>query len=142
MERLAQNLNVISYHRDNIAQLDASIEHAEAIGSNTLEYSGSTITSKQALEERAQDQKALEECLAENEYVENALRVFTEDDEILPFKRFRPGRQSGKMEMEDKTGKRWSMEYLPAGYKRILYMVIDIAFRSYLLNKGKGSDGV
>lgn len=142
VERLAQSLSVISYHRDNIAQLDASIGRAEASGSNTLEYSGSTITSKQALEERAQDQKALEACLAENEYVENALRVFTEDDEILPFKRFRPGRQSGKLEIEDRNGKRWSVDYLPAGYKRILYMVIDIAFRSYLLNKGKESDGV
>lgn len=142
VERLAQNLNIISYHRENIAQLDVSIGQAEATGSNSVEYSGSTITSKQALEERAQDLKALEECRAENEYVENALRVFTEDDEILPFKRFRPGRQSGKMELEDKNGKRWSVDYLPAGYKRILYMVIDIAFRSYLLNKGKESDGV
>lgn len=142
VERLAQNLSVISYHRENIAQLDASIGQAETTGSNTLEYSGSTITSKQALEERAQNQKALEECQAENEYVANALRVFTEGDEILPFKRFRPGRQSGKMEMEDKNGNRWSVDYLPAGYKRILYMVIDIAFRSYMLNKGKESDGV
>ncbi|MCR5040440.1 MAG: AAA family ATPase [Bacteroidales bacterium] len=142
VDRLAQNLNVINYHRDNIAQLDASIGQAQAAGSNTLEYSGSTITSKQALEERAQDQKAMEECLAENVFVENALRVFTENDEILPFKRFRPGRQNGKIEIEDRNGKRWSVDYLPAGYKRILYMVIDIAFRSYLLNKGKESDGV
>lgn len=142
VERLAQNLNVISYHRDNIAQLDVSIGQAQATGSNTLEYSGSTITNQQAQEERAQNQKALEECMVENEYVENALRVFSEGDEILPFRRFRPGRQSGKMEMEDKNGKRWSVDYLPAGYKRILYMVIDIAFRSYLLNKGKESDGV
>lgn len=142
VERLAQNLSIISYHRENIAQLDARIGQAKATGSDTLEYSGSTITSKQALEEREQDQNALEECLAENEYVENALRLFSEGDEILPFKRFRPGRQTGKMEMEDKNGKRWSVEYLPAGYKRILYMVIDIAFRSYLLNEGKESDGV
>mgnify|MGYP002853755725 CR=1 FL=1 len=142
VERLAQNLNVISYHRDNIAQLDASIGRAEATGSNTLDYSGDTITHEQAKVEREQNQKALEECLAENEYVENALRVFTEGDEILPFKRFRPGRQSGKLEMEDKNGKRWSVDYLPAGYKRILYMVIDIAFRSYLLNKGKEPGGV
>ena len=142
VDRLAQNLNVINYHRDNIAQLDASIGQAQAAGSNTLEYSGSTITSKQALEERAQDQKAMEECLAENDFVENALRVFTENDEILPFKRFRPGRQNGKIEIEDRNGTRWSVDYLPAGYKRILYMVIDIAFRSYLLNKGKESDGV
>ena len=92
--------------------------------------------------EREQDQKALDACLAENDYVENALRLFTEDDEILPFRRFRPGRQNGKIEMEDKNGKRWSVEYLPAGYKRILYIVIDIAFRCYLLNKGKDTDGI
>ena len=142
VDRLAQNLSIISYHRDNIAQLDASIGNAEANGSNTLNYSGSTITQKQAHEEREQDQKALEACLAENDYVENALRLFSEDDEILPFKRFRPGRQNGKIEIEDKNGKRWSVEYLPAGYKRVLYIVIDIAFRCYILNNGKDTDGI
>ena len=142
VDRLAQNLAIINYHKENIAQLDASIGMAEATGSNVLSYSGSTITHQQAQQEREQDQKALQACLAENDYVENALRVFTEDDEILPFKRFRPGRQNGKIEIEDRNGKRWSVDYLPAGYKRILYIVIDIAFRSYLLNKGKESDGV
>lgn len=142
VDRLAQNLGIISYHRENIAQLDASIGNAAATGSNTLNYSGSTITQEQAQMEREQDQKALDACLAENDYVENALRLFTEDDEILPFRRFRPGRQNGKIEMEDKNGKRWSVEYLPAGYKRILYIVIDIAFRCYLLNKGKDTDGI
>ena len=142
VDRLAQNLATINYHRDNIAQLDASIGMAEVTGSNMLSYSGSTITHEQAWMEREQDQKALQACLAENVYVEKALRVFTEDDEILPFKRFRPGRQNGKIEIEDRNGKRWSVDYLPAGYKRILYMVIDIAFRSYLLNKGKESDGI
>lgn len=142
VERLAQNLAIINYHKENIAQLDASIGIAEATGSNMLSYSGSTITHQQAQLEREQDQKALQTCLAENEYVENALRVFTEDDEVLPFKRLRPGRQNGKIEIEDKNGKRWSVDYLPAGYKRILYIVIDIAFRSYLLNKGKESDGI
>ena len=142
VDRVAQNLAIINYHRDNIAQLDASIGKAEAAGSKMLSYSGSTITHQQAQKERDQNEKALQECLAENDYVESALRVFTEDDEILPFKRFRPGRQNGKIEIEDRNGKRWSVDYLPAGYKRILYIVIDIAFRSYLLNKGKESDGV
>lgn len=142
IELLAQNLSVISYHRDNIAQLDASIGKAEASGSDTLEYSGSTISKKQAQIEIEQDRKALDTCLKENEYIEKALRLFTENDDILPFKRFRPGRQSGKIEIEDKNGKNWSVEYLPAGYKRILYIVIDIAYRSYLLNKGKEPDGV
>lgn len=142
IERLAQNLAIINYHKDNIAQLDASIGNAEQQGKETLEYSGGTITHRQAQEQRAMERKALEDCLAENEYVEGALQTFTEGDEVLPFKRFRPGRQSGKIEIDDKNGKHWSVEYLPAGYRRILYMVIDIAFRSYLLNKGKSSDGI
>lgn len=142
IERLAQNLAIINYHKDNIAQLDASIGNAEQQGRETLEYSGSTITHRQAQEQRLMERKALEDCLAENDYVEGALRSFTEGDEVLPFKRFRPGRQSGKIEIDDKNGKHWSVEYLPAGYRRMLYMVIDIAFRSYLLNKGKSSDGI
>lgn len=142
VDRLAQNLNIISYHRDNIAQLDASIGYAEAAGSTTLSYTGTTMTHQQAQAEREQNKKALALCQTENEYIENALRTFTENDDILPFKRFRPGRKSGKLEIEDRNGKIWSVDYLPAGYKRILYMVIDIAFRCYLLNKGKETDGV
>ncbi len=142
VERLAQNLAVIGYHRDNIQQLDTSIGLAEATGSPTLNYTGTTISHEQAQAEKEQYQKALTACLAENDYIENALRQFTKNDDILPFKRFRPGRKIGNLEIEDRNGKVWSVEYLPAGYKRILYMVIDIAFRCYLLNKGKSAEGV
>lgn len=35
-----------------------------------------------------------------------------------------------------------SFEKLPAGYKRLLYMALDIAYRSYLLNGTTGAHGV
>lgn len=44
--------------------------------------------------------------------------------------------------LETKDGKSTSFEKLPAGYKRIFYMALDIAYRSYILNGTTDSEGI
>ncbi|MDN5552589.1 AAA family ATPase [Prevotella sp.] len=39
-------------------------------------------------------------------------------------------------------GKRYAFRKLPAGYKRLFYIVLDIAYRSYLLNKTTDTEGI
>lgn len=142
VERLAQNLNVINFHTNNIAEINSSIQRANEDGFDFVKYSGHTISHQKILIQKEKEERALKDCIAENKTIESALLTFTENDEILPFNRFRPGRQNGSLLIEDNNDKLWSLEHLPAGYKRILYIVIDIAFRSYLLNKGAETDGV
>ena len=44
--------------------------------------------------------------------------------------------------LETKDGKNPTFEKLPAGYKRIFYMALDIAYRSYILNGTTDSEGI
>lgn len=44
--------------------------------------------------------------------------------------------------LETKNGKNPSFHNLPAGYKRLFYMVFDIAYRSYMLNKQTNPSGI
>lgn len=42
--------------------------------------------------------------------------------------------------LQTKDGSNPSVEQLPAGYKRLIYMVMDIAYRSFILSEGKSTD--
>lgn len=44
--------------------------------------------------------------------------------------------------LETKDGQNPQFEKLPAGYKRIFYMALDIAYRSYILNGTTDSEGI
>ena len=44
--------------------------------------------------------------------------------------------------LETKQGNNPSFHKLPAGYKRLFYMVLDIAYRSYMLNKHTNPRGI
>lgn len=44
--------------------------------------------------------------------------------------------------LETKDGQNPTFEKLPAGYKRIFYMALDIAYRSYILNGTTNSEGI
>ena len=44
--------------------------------------------------------------------------------------------------LETKDGQNPPVEKLPAGYKRIFYMALDIAYRSYILNGTTDSEGI
>ena len=89
-----------------------------------------------ALEERAKyepEVSAIRDCLVR----------FTKDDaniEILDM--FVSIYDEDGLCLSTRDRKTISFEKLPAGYKRILYMALDIAYRSYILNGTTDSEGV
>lgn len=54
----------------------------------------------------------------------------------------RPDKKSYILEFSFKDGRVITFDTLPMGYKRIFSVVIDIAYRSYILNEGLESHGV
>lgn len=54
----------------------------------------------------------------------------------------RPDKRNFDMELSFKDGRVISFETLPMGYKRIFSVVIDIAYRCYILNENTDSNGI
>ncbi len=54
----------------------------------------------------------------------------------------RPDRKSSSIEFSFVDNKTMHFDILPAGYRRLLSIVFDIAYRSYILNEGKLTEGV
>jgi predicted ATP-binding protein involved in virulence len=54
----------------------------------------------------------------------------------------RPDKKNYILEFSFKDGREISFDKLPMGYKRVFSMVIDIAYRSYILNEDRESKGI
>lgn len=54
----------------------------------------------------------------------------------------RPDKKSFSLEFSFNSGKTMHFEILPAGYKRLLSIVFDVAYRSYILNGDKVTSGI
>lgn len=54
----------------------------------------------------------------------------------------RPDKNNYTLEFSFKDGRNITFDMLPMGYKRMFSIVIDIAYRSYILNETKESEGV
>ena len=75
---------------------------------------------------------------AEIEAVRSALRTFSHDDsqwEVYDFLLTYP-RRIKTLSLVDINGKQHDFRLLPAGYRRLYYMVMDIAYRAHILNRG------
>lgn len=85
--------------------------------------------------------KEQEECKNEVEKITSCLQIFSEGDKNLEvtslglgvFNRARACIVTSDME-------RHAFSVLPAGYKRIFYIALDIAYRSFLLSNGTSTD--
>ena len=65
-----------------------------------------------------------------------------EDLELFRVRVNRPDKTTYTLEFDFKDSRVITFEMLPMGYKRIFSMVIDIAYRSYILNQGLESQGI
>lgn len=94
-----------------------------------------------------------EEFLNEKEYIINKLVGFTtplneeydfinSEFELFRIAVNRPDKQNYELEFFFKDGRIIAFSSLPMGYKRIFSMVIDIAYRAYILNKDIESSGI
>ncbi|GAA4910488.1 hypothetical protein GCM10023313_12040 [Mucilaginibacter defluvii] len=89
----------------------------------------------------------------ERQFIEQKLLDFTKpvsedfhfinrDFELFRLAVNRPDKKSYILEFSFKDGRVITFDTLPMGYKRIFSMVIDIAYRSYILNEGLESHGI
>lgn len=89
----------------------------------------------------------------ERSFIESKLLEFTkpvskdfnfinEEFELFRVAVNRPDKKNYTLEFSFKDGRVITFETLPMGYKRVFSIVIDIAYRSYILNKTTESHGV
>lgn len=68
--------------------------------------------------------------------------VFT-SPEAIKFKEFSLGKtmqNEGKLCIQTESGNEYAFRKLPAGYKRLFYIVLDLAYRSFILSKEGRTD--
>jgi predicted ATP-binding protein involved in virulence len=74
--------------------------------------------------------------------VSDDFNFINEEFELFRLAVNRPDKKSFSLEFNFKDGRVITFETLPMGYKRVFSMVIDIAYRSYILNEGIESHGI
>ncbi|WP_455586602.1 AAA family ATPase [Bacteroides sp.] len=74
--------------------------------------------------------------------IKDCLRKFTKDDPDLEVNDLFVDVDENTLHIRDASGKAIPFLKLPAGYKRLLYIVFDIAYRSYILNGDTQSSGI
>lgn len=106
----------------------------------TIEYSKRRIS---MTENEAIRKVALEEMKAaekEVNYVVNVLKRFSKNDEYCEIENIEISPYDAYLHILDKNAKDRSFRKLPAGYKRMYYIVLDLAYRSFFLTSGERND--
>jgi len=89
----------------------------------------------------------------ERQFIENKLMEFTkpisdnyrfinQEFELFRIAVNRPDKKSFELEFNFQDGRVVSFDTLPMGYKRVFSIVLDIAYRSYILNEAIDSPGI
>lgn len=87
-------------------------------------------------------EQKLQDLHKERKEITDIFKTFTSGDEMLEVTMFGLGTYDNKLCVYDARGKEHSFRQLPAGYKRMFYIVLDIAYRSYILNKTSDARGI
>ena len=86
---------------------------------------------------------ALEEMVAaekEVNYIVGVLKRFSKDDEYCKIENIEISPYDAYLHILDKNAKDRSFRKLPAGYRRMYYIVLDLAYRSFFLTSGERTD--
>ncbi len=86
--------------------------------------------------------KELRDSHVEIESITGSLRQFTKGDPFMEVKELTLDPYDDKLIVVTTQGREFHFRTLPAGYKRLLYMVLDLAYRSFVLNKKVDSQGI
>lgn len=126
-----------------IDRIERKIRTMEEIANNPYEKDEDKIvTFKKGIEE---DKAKIEKLRKEVKFIESIIREFARKLEI-DGKLYMDVASIGLHPDDDRLclhmvqGKPKSFRHLPAGYKRLFGIVLDIAYRSYLLNQEKGAN--
>lgn len=82
------------------------------------------------------------DVLKEKDAITGCLKTFTKGDSTIEVTDLFLDVFNEELCTETSSGRDYSFERLPAGYKRLLYIVMDIAYRSFILNGNINSPGV
>lgn len=74
--------------------------------------------------------------------IQRCLIEFSSDDPDMTVEQLSLGTFDDKLVITTVSGKTYSFRKLPAGYKRLFYMILDLAYRSYILNGNTEARGV
>ncbi len=86
---------------------------------------------------------ALEEMVAaekEVNYIVGVLKRFSKNDEYCRIENIEISPYDAYLHILDKNAKDRSFRKLPAGYRRMYYIVLDLAYRSFFLTSGERTD--
>lgn len=112
-----------------------------------LERMERTLKERERLERKKSGQlknkrDRLKELNQEVTQIENCFKAFSKDDSYIEVDSLELNAFDDKLCVRTTQGKLFSFRKLPAGYKRLFYMVLDIAYRSYILNQTVAAEGV
>lgn len=68
--------------------------------------------------------------------IESALITFSQNDAFMPIARFSLDDYTGKLQIETSEAHAYDFRNLPAGYRRLYNIVLDMAYRGYVLSSG------
>ena len=129
---------------------DRNVKHAENALRNCESMLKDNIISQKEYDEDVQlHQEKLERALKERAIYDKevseiklCLIKFSKGDTNFEIINVFTSIYDGELCIETKLGNNRPFHLLPAGYKRLFYMVLDIAYRSYILNGTTDAKGV
>lgn len=83
-----------------------------------------------------------EKAKNEIEAIQRCLVEFSSDDPDMAVEQLSLGSFDDRLVITTVSGNTYSFRKLPAGYKRLFYMILDLAYRSYILNENTEARGV
>lgn len=86
--------------------------------------------------------KRYQTCRNEIESIQQCLIDFSANDPDMAVERLSLGTFDDKLAIITASGKKYPFRKLPAGYKRLFYLILDLAYRSYILNGNTDARGV
>jgi predicted ATP-binding protein involved in virulence len=119
----------------------------EACSKIWLERMERTLKERERQERRERrgvdwDVKRLDALSHEINEIERCFRIFSKGDSYIEVDSLELGSYDGSLTIRTTQSKFFAFRQLPAGYKRMFYILLDIAYRSYILNHTADAEGI
>lgn len=126
-----------------IERLETKLKHLVQIYAQTIVDQNLNNHNNRYLQEH--DDAGLKDLKAEISAITNCFKTFSaglhvNDNFKIEVARLWLGKEDNKLCIVTPTGEEYSFRKLPAGYKRLFNIVLDLAYRSYILSEGKSID--
>lgn len=129
-----------------ILRLENNLKRQVALIAKGLMNNRQGVPAKAELKE--EDKAEFETLYHESKAIGECFERFTSDAVFdtplaIKFERFALGRNKqneGKLCIQTPNGEEYDFRKLPAGYKRLFNIVLDIAYRSFILSEGRSTD--